>query len=139
MGKGPEARLKGLLVKAIRAQLPGAVVYRHEDTFTAGIPDVSVTWEGVTSWWEVKAEPLGRTSTPTALQLRELERLSRHTVAGLLTYRERKREGGKRTVLEVFAPDRENPTTVWPAYAHTAVANAILTYHRLARKEIYTT
>jgi hypothetical protein len=131
-----EGTLKRALVKAIRAAMPGAVVYRHEDTFSAGIPDISVTWQGITSWWEVKYEPLGRTSKPTALQVHELDRLAKHTVAGLITYRERKREGGKRTRLEVYVPGAQNPRSEWEDYTHKAPAHTIRTYHRMARKEV---
>lgn len=31
----------------------GAVIFKHHD-ITAGMPDFSVTWRGVTSWWEAK-------------------------------------------------------------------------------------
>lgn len=49
-----EANLKQSLVEALRQHLRGAVVIRHEDRFTSGIPDVSVTLLGLTSWWECK-------------------------------------------------------------------------------------
>jgi len=39
--------------KKMREQLKGAVVLRHEDYFSAGIPDFSVTLNG-TTWIEVK-------------------------------------------------------------------------------------
>lgn len=49
-----EATLKTALVKKLREGLAGAVVIRHEDIRTAGIPDLSVTWRGNTWWVEVK-------------------------------------------------------------------------------------
>jgi len=49
-----EATLKSKLVKTLKETLPGAVVFRHEDKITAGIPDISVTWAGYTTWLEVK-------------------------------------------------------------------------------------
>ena len=132
-----ESDLKRRLVKAILATHPGAVVYRHEDAFTAGIPDISVTWAGLTSWWEVKHEPLGRTSKLTKLQEHELRRLARQTVAGCITYRERVRAGGKVTVLELFTPlASENPITQWPGYSHASVVEAIHVYHILAGQEV---
>lgn len=32
----------------------GAVIIKHNDAYTSGIPDVSITWRGCTSWWEFK-------------------------------------------------------------------------------------
>lgn len=53
-----EASLTSALVKLAREQLRGAVVLKHADSFTYGIPDLSVTWHGKTTWWEVKfADP----------------------------------------------------------------------------------
>ena len=49
-----EATLKQELVLAFKKSLPGAVVFRHEDKFRAGIPDISVTWNRMTTWLEVK-------------------------------------------------------------------------------------
>lgn len=49
-----EAILKGTLVDILRANLQGFVVIRHEDRFTHGIPDISVTGNKITTWWEVK-------------------------------------------------------------------------------------
>jgi len=49
-----EATLTRALVKVLRAGLPGAVVIKHADRFTAGVPDLSVTWGGRTTWLEVK-------------------------------------------------------------------------------------
>ena len=48
---------------ALKTQLPQAVALRHEDLYTAGIPDLSVTLAGRTSWWEIKyADPFFKTS-----------------------------------------------------------------------------
>jgi len=48
-----EAGLKKAQSLELR-RLPGALVFRHEDQFTAGIPDTSVTWLGRTTWLETK-------------------------------------------------------------------------------------
>lgn len=42
------------LIKVLAADLEGAVVLKHSDQVTSGIPDVSVTWSGLTFWIEVK-------------------------------------------------------------------------------------
>lgn len=49
-----EKDLKDALVGTIRNKIPAAVVLRHEDKNTAGIPDISVTYFGKTVWLEVK-------------------------------------------------------------------------------------
>ena len=58
-----EATLKSALVKVIPEVMPGAVVQRHEDIFRKGGPDMSVTWNKMTSWWEVKYANPGFKST----------------------------------------------------------------------------
>jgi hypothetical protein len=37
----------------LKKQLPGAVVFKHNDGFTAGVPDISMTYHGIT-WIEAK-------------------------------------------------------------------------------------
>lgn len=49
-----EATLKSTLVTKLRSSLDGFVILRHEDRFTGGIPDMSVSGMGRTSWYEVK-------------------------------------------------------------------------------------
>jgi hypothetical protein len=85
-----EATLKRRLVKELEREMRGAVVIRHEDHFTGGIPDLSVTWEGTTTWIEVKYDRPGARAKVTPLQKRMLRRLSRHGSAVLLTYMSRK-------------------------------------------------
>ena len=49
-----EKTLTSGLVETLRKGLPGAVVFNHADRVTAGIPDISVTWNGCRPWLEVK-------------------------------------------------------------------------------------
>lgn len=49
-----ETQLKARLIRTLRASLNNAVIFRHEDQFTSGIPDISITWKGYTTWLEVK-------------------------------------------------------------------------------------
>jgi len=49
-----EATVVRAIVDHLRERLPGAVVFKHNDRITAGIPDVSVTYGGRTTWLEVK-------------------------------------------------------------------------------------
>lgn len=68
----------------IRRHLPTAVAIRHEDQFTHGIPDLSVSLAGRTTWWEVKyADPLLRT---TGIQHHLCARLAAETYCRYLVY-----------------------------------------------------
>jgi hypothetical protein len=80
-----EATVKRSLVRVLRERVDarGGVVYRHEDIFTGGIPDVSVSLNGGTVWAEVKLDRPGRRSKVTALQRDALRRLRGY----LLVYR----------------------------------------------------
>lgn len=49
-----ESTLKSKLMEHIRLHMHGFVALRHEDIRTSGIPDVSLTGYGKTSWIEVK-------------------------------------------------------------------------------------
>lgn len=49
-----ESSLTRQLIAVIEQQMSGAVVLKHADRYTSGIPDMSVTWRGVTTWWECK-------------------------------------------------------------------------------------
>ena len=51
--------------------LGGAVIFKHNDYMTAGVPDVSITLNGATTWFELKVHP----NTPTKLQAHFLEKL----------------------------------------------------------------
>ena len=53
-----ESTLKSQLMDVIKKELPTYVPIRHEDVRTNGIPDLSLTGHGWTSWWEFKyADP----------------------------------------------------------------------------------
>ena len=65
-----ESDCKAALCKVLRASLPPAEsrVYRHEDAWTGGIPDISITANGHTLWVEVKLDRPGRRGKVTELQ-----------------------------------------------------------------------
>lgn len=141
-----EAYLKKRLKDALREAMPGAVIYRHEDKFSGGIPDLSVTWSGVTSWIEVKYEKNGRPSRPT-----ELQRLALRALSGagaptfLLTYRDKLRAKDVKTqphleglhVADLGIVDGDmvycNPFFSSKAFAHAEVAAAIKRAHERSR------
>ena len=76
-----EATLTRELLGVLERKLSGAVVIKHADRFTIGIPDASVTWAGTTSWLEVKLvrrrprATLPKSQFPTA-QLVTMDRLA---------------------------------------------------------------
>ena len=58
-----EVTVRRDLKKALQARLPNAMILRHEDLYTSGIPDLSVRYAGQTSWWEGKyADPHCKTT-----------------------------------------------------------------------------
>ena len=59
----------------LKAEIPEAVIIKHSDRFSAGVPDTSVTYHGHTWWFEVKiVKNLGRWWKP--VQHRFLARLN---------------------------------------------------------------
>lgn len=71
-----ELTLTSRLVAELR-KIPGAVVFKHADSMTPGIPDVSVTLLGSTTWLEVKVSRDGRTIKGREQQHLNVVRLSK--------------------------------------------------------------
>ena len=79
-----EAKPKADLVKLLRATYPSAVVIRHEDRWTSGIPDISFTLDQHTTWIEVKlADPDFESK---GIQELTMLRLARVTTAFYVVY-----------------------------------------------------
>lgn len=70
--KKEEAKYRADFVKSIRLSIPSALVFRHEDIRTAGIPDISISRGGRTVWVETKANKF----ESKGLQFENLRRLS---------------------------------------------------------------
>jgi hypothetical protein len=70
-----EATMKRALVERIRERMPGAVVWRLEDKFTAGRPDIAIVWRGRFAGVEVKLDRAKRKGERTELQKLTLRRL----------------------------------------------------------------
>lgn len=71
-----ESQFQSKLRRALQARLPKAVIWKHNDRFTAGIPDLSVTHEGRTTWLELKVNQ----RAVTLLQQIMLKRVHGYTV-----------------------------------------------------------
>lgn len=70
-----ESYVKQVLVRKMRELMPGAVIFRHEDRHIFGVPDISCSWNGVTSWWEVKhANPSMKVAEIQILRCSQLDK-----------------------------------------------------------------
>lgn len=49
-----ETDLTTKLAERFRKTIRNSIVFKHADSYTHGIPDISVTAHGHTSWWEIK-------------------------------------------------------------------------------------
>lgn len=79
-----EAKLSSALVRLLRQELPQAVIFKHWDHITAGVPDISVTWLHRTTWYEVKYITKG--IIQRGQQRRVLEQMGEHGVAWYIIY-----------------------------------------------------
>ena len=74
-----ETQFTSKLVRAIRERLgPGAIVFKHADGYTAGIPDISISLGRNTLWLEAKL--VGNPKFFEPLQLAILEKLDGHYI-----------------------------------------------------------
>jgi len=108
-----ESDVEEASVKLLGEVCPGAVIYKHADRWTAGIPDRSVTWRRYDSWLEYKLwEPNGtfhdefalKTGRPN-VQLLELLKLERQTGrAWVVAYRKGNPRTSQLECLELYRP-----------------------------------
>ena len=92
----------------LEAQLPQSVVIKHADAVTAGIPDLSVSWNHKTTWLEVK---VSRNGGP--LRDREVQRLSlRRMGTAASCYYVIFEVGNPRTII--VPPSRVSEWMSWP-------------------------
>lgn len=68
-----EGAFTSKLLKKLRdhSALKDAVIFKHSDYFTRGVPDFSISINSLTTWWEVKMEP----NEPTKIQAYYLNKL----------------------------------------------------------------
>jgi hypothetical protein len=91
-----ESGLKSKLMQQIKKDLPGFVALRHEDVRTSGIPDLSMTGLGRTSWYEFKHS--APTFKSSGIQELTMLRLAAAGVAWYVIWEENK-HGIKRTLI----------------------------------------
>lgn len=66
-----EAAFQSKLLRALRQRLPDAVIYKLNDNFTRGIPDIMISYQGRVNWFELKVWP----NAATKIQWESLRRL----------------------------------------------------------------
>lgn len=86
------------LKKTLETRLPGSVIIKHSDAMVAGIPDLSVTWQGVTTWLEVKHD-VGKIIT-REIQRWMVKRLATQGRCFYVVYRDRAKEGPRTFVID---------------------------------------
>lgn len=69
-----EKTFKRRLVSVLRDQLPGSVIFSHNERIVVGVPDLSVTWNGRTVWLELKLFPVRWSSGAQELSVKRLAR-----------------------------------------------------------------
>lgn len=117
-----EAKLVAALMKALGPELPGYVIIKHHDTITAGVPDLSVTGRGRTTWLEVKyANPK---IYFRGAQSELMKKLYASGSAFYVVYRENP------DAVEIVAPSNlEHPILTAAGHDHRAVAAFINRQH----------
>ena len=67
-----ESQFTSKLIRVLRRAMPSAWICKHSNSYTAGVPDFSITFKDATTWWEVKT-----TAPLTKLQAATLERIGK--------------------------------------------------------------
>lgn len=68
-----EADVREPCVKLLRDSLPGATIFRLEDKFAAGVPDMVIDYATLTSWGEFKLSDPKRYPKPPHVRSRGLQ------------------------------------------------------------------
>lgn len=115
---------------ALERMLPGPVILKHADGMTSGMPDVSVDFHRLTSWWEFKHGP--KIKWAHALQQLTCQRLDRATFCRVVLYEEKEVDDRimKRTVI--LTPDEVEVEAV-DGFNHRFVLDVVWRTHAAAR------
>jgi hypothetical protein len=122
-----ESTCKSNLMKRLRAEYPHAVCFRHEDRMTHGVPDLSVTMDQRTSWWEVKYATPGFESP--GIQELTLKRLGKTGYAYYIIFEDV--AAGRKTYIVDPEDLLTYRTTSWACkgFDYTAVVTFIARVH----------
>lgn len=83
-----ESKLKKDLALLLTYTFPGAVIFKHSDAVTAGIPDLSITWEFGTVWLELKHVTPKKRLKSRGIQRQTAIELARFTPTWYVIYAE---------------------------------------------------
>lgn len=124
-----ETQLLAKLLKDLRARVgTQGVVFKHQDAKTTGVPDFSLTMNGLTSWWEAKKLDKSGRIKGTELQRQRMRELA---LAGAAWYIVWSDEG-----VGIVRPSwtRSDGTCVADFYTHRreSTVQMILDRHRIA-------
>lgn len=142
-----EATVVRMIIANLKKGFPRAVIYKHADIYTAGIPDISITCGKITHWIEVKfLKPVETQSTMSKhfdrLQLANMRLLEREGHAFYLIAKQRRAVG---TGLGLWLPSMiadilEYPhpeTTLTPAATFTDTMEYVAQIIRMNIDPIY--
>lgn len=123
-----EASMTRDIIRDLRKAFPRAVIFKHHDLSTAGIPDMSVTFNNLTHWIELKFFKNNETKSTIdkhfdRLQLATMRLLERQGPAFYLIGMQRRAVG---TALAVWSPANiaevlEMPHPEWTLTPTTAL------------------
>jgi len=113
-----ESTVRSALVKRLRVYKDWFVL-RHEDHYTSGIPDISVTGNKMTSWWETKYQK-GFSLYNKGIQQYTLEQLATHGYAYYILYTPE--------CVAIVKPHLSDPL-IFPGIDHNKVVRFIRVLH----------
>jgi hypothetical protein len=76
-----ESQMTRKLIASLKRMHPQAVIIKHSDRFTSGVPDLSITKDGVTTWIECKKLTPDFLANLDLLQLNTMLKLERQGTA----------------------------------------------------------
>lgn len=131
-----EATCKAATIQRCKTLMPGCVILRHEDLFRSGVPDMSVTWHGRTSWWEAKVAWEGREPTGKKQQKITCFRLAEHGICFYVIFTVSKGQNSGIIRTEIVHPSNVlhgawpyRPVTGWTGLAYREVAEFMRSKH----------
>jgi hypothetical protein len=117
-------------MKICRRFMPFAEVLKHADRFNKNYPDMTVSWEKFTSWWEIKFYNEEPFKSPEGQEIK-CQRLARQGVCYYIIYEERRAQ--RRTLI--VHPDEIGAWTTavnaTPGFDHIWVSHFIRQTHQL--------
>jgi len=122
-----ESTIRASLVKKLRLHKDWLVL-RHEDHYTSGIPDISITGNKITSWIETKFQKSFNLDNK-GIQRYTLEKLDTFGYARYVIYTSES--------VGIVIPNRPE-TMIFPRHDHEAVVHYFRWLHAFPNSTLYT-